>query len=108
MDDAPAPQPLLTTPPEPIQAGDSVTRRGPRGLLSFIACFLPGIVLGAALISVGNQPVTSLPLATLLLLLLLSLWLSTRVHELGRALPAGLMGWREWLQPPRAATGESP
>ena len=83
MDAAPAPPPLLATPPEPIAPAGTAVGRGARRLLLYGVFFIFGMVLGFVLLEVGIRPTSSLPLYATLLLLLIVLWFATLAHELG-------------------------
>ena len=94
MDATPAPRPLLTTPPQPVQPTGTAVGRGARWLLLIGVFFVLGVLAGMVLFRVGIELPTTLPPLQLLLLLIVGLWFVTLWHELGHALAARLVNWR--------------
>ena len=94
MDTTPAPRPLLTAPPQPVEPTGTAVGRGARWLLLIGVFFVLGILAGMALFRVGVELPSTLPPLQLLLLLIVGLWFVTLWHELGHALAARLVNWR--------------
>ena len=94
MDTTPAPRPLLTTSPQPVEPTGTAVGRGARWLLLIGVFFVLGILAGMALFRVGVELPSTLPPLQLLLLLIVGLWFVTLWHELGHALAARLVNWR--------------
>jgi hypothetical protein len=94
MDDTPAPRPLLTTPPQPVQPTGSAVGRGARWLLFVGVFFVLGILAGMLLFRAGIKLPRNLSPLSLLLFLVVGLWFVTLWHELGHALAARLVNWR--------------
>lgn len=94
MDTTPAPRPLLTTPPQPVEPTGTAVGRGARWLLLIGVFFVLGILAGMVLFRVGVELPSTLPPLQLLLLLIVGLWFVTLWHELGHALAARLVNWR--------------
>ena len=94
MDTTPAPRPLLTAPPQPVETTGTAVGRGARWLLLIGVFFVLGILAGMVLFRVGVELPSTLPPLQLLLLLIVGLWFVTLWHELGHALAARLVNWR--------------